>query len=237
MSLRAPCCCNPRVCSAPLRNRRRSRAGQVAWQLNLTAGAGSPLAAAGYNAIAVDNFMVGLEEHGGGGACGHFDRNGSWVQQYTGAGSTSLPTRRRADNNRCATPLLAVAGRVAPAAGRHTQMHARSQNARKQVTRLYPRTPAHAQPQSRPDGVCSGCGIHPSTMAVHLVGFFFCARACACRRSVGRRVEARPARLARKLLPRAAGHACCAPAAADPEHGPFVVRPGRVPLVRSRVIL
>ena len=56
----------------------------VQWQLGLYAGKDSPLIKAGYNAISGDNFLLGLEEHPNHTACGHFAKNGSWVQQYTG---------------------------------------------------------------------------------------------------------------------------------------------------------
>jgi hypothetical protein len=53
----------------------------VAWQLGLLGGESSPRYQRGYNAISIDNFMV---DNVGTGACGHFAKNGSWVQQYTG---------------------------------------------------------------------------------------------------------------------------------------------------------
>lgn len=59
-----------------------SQPAVVEWQLGMLAGESSPRFKLGYNAIAVDNFMVG---NTGVGACGHFAPNGSWVQQYTGA--------------------------------------------------------------------------------------------------------------------------------------------------------
>jgi hypothetical protein len=53
----------------------------VAWQLAQMAGPDSPLIKAGYNAISVDNFLVDVS---GFGACGHFAKNGSWIQQCVG---------------------------------------------------------------------------------------------------------------------------------------------------------
>eukprot|EP01047_Picozoa_sp_COSAG01_P029772 COSAG01_NODE_2054_length_8538_cov_4.853656_1_plen_314_part_00 len=55
----------------------------VEWQLAQLAGADSQLIKSGYNAIAVDNFQIGLETHSNDSACGHFE-NGTWVQQYSG---------------------------------------------------------------------------------------------------------------------------------------------------------
>ena len=53
----------------------------MAWQLGLLGGKSSPRYQRGYNAISIDNFLVDIV---GKGACGHFAKNGSWVQQYTG---------------------------------------------------------------------------------------------------------------------------------------------------------
>lgn len=61
-----------------------SQPAVVEWQLAQLAGANSQLIKTGYNAIAVDNFQVGLETHENNGACGHFAENGTWVQQYSG---------------------------------------------------------------------------------------------------------------------------------------------------------
>jgi hypothetical protein len=58
-----------------------SQASVVSWQLGMMAGEHSQLIKAGYNAISIDNYMIA---NTGKGACGHYARNGSWVQKYSG---------------------------------------------------------------------------------------------------------------------------------------------------------
>ena len=55
----------------------------LAWQLGQMSGKESQLIQKGYNGIAIDNFLAAIA--GTSGPCGHFAKDGSWVQQYTGS--------------------------------------------------------------------------------------------------------------------------------------------------------